>query len=135
MATTVYDIVSRALRILGVVDPGEPLDAGDAATAIAALNAMMRRWEANGIALGWSDVVQGSDELPAPPEAEEAMTFNLAVRLRSEYRVAIEPDVIQMATDGLALLRRDVYITSPLMLNIRMPGSAGRWNIYADEPY
>lgn len=111
MATTVYDIVSRALRLLGVVDAGEPLDANDAATAIAALNAMMRRWEASGISLGWSDVKQGSEDLPAPPEAEEAITYNLAVRLRPEYRVAIEPDVIQLASDGLALLRRDVLQT------------------------
>ena len=97
-----------------MVDAGEPLDANDSATAIAALNAMMRRWEANGIALGWSDVTLPADNLPAPPEADEAITYNLAVRLRPEYRVSIEPDVIQMATDGLALLRRDIRIHSPI---------------------
>ena len=36
------------------------------------------------------------------------------MRLRTYYGVSIEPDVIQMANDGLALLRRDVRVASPI---------------------
>jgi hypothetical protein len=37
------------------------------AMPIRALNLMMRRWEASGLALGWTDVASVTDDLPAPP--------------------------------------------------------------------
>lgn len=113
MATTA-DIVSRALRILGVLDPHEPAEAQDFDSALSALNAMAARWEANGIALGWTAVNDPDDPLPVPVEAEEALAYNLAVRLRSEYGLALEGDVIELARDGLSLLRRDRAIANPL---------------------
>lgn len=124
----VAKIVARALRILRVVDSGETTPAGDFETARDALNAMLRRWEANGIALGWQEVENPTDEMPTPDEAERAIIFNLAVELRPEYGVAIDPDVIANARDGLAELRRDVLVANPLVLRQRLP-RCGRFNI------
>lgn len=111
---TVLDMVGRALRVLRVVDVHDVPEAADVTTAIAALNAMMQRWEANGLALGWSRVTSPDDRLPIPEEAEEAVAYNLAVRLRSEYGIAVDPDVIALATEGLAALRRDRIVASPI---------------------
>jgi hypothetical protein len=110
--TTVASIVRDALLHLRVQDAAEAVDAQAMQDAIRALNTMMARWEADGVSLGWTDVSAPTDTLPAPPEAEEAISYNLALRLRARYGVAVEPDVIQMATDGLAALRADVIANS-----------------------
>lgn len=104
MAAQVQDVVRDALGHLGVVDANNPVREIDMRDGIRALNLMMRAWETDGVAMGWSDVNNPTDPLPAPPEAEEAIGYNLAVRLRARYRIAIDPDVIALARDGLATL-------------------------------
>ncbi len=126
---TASDIVSRALRLLTVLDPHEAAEAEDFETGVMALNAMCVRWEANGIAIGWSSVANPADDLPSPPEADEALAYNLAVRLRPEYNVQIAPDVIAIAREGLILLRRDRAIENPL----RWDRSCGYYDIYTDS--
>ncbi|WP_372362904.1 packaged DNA stabilization gp4 family protein [Xanthomonas sp. NCPPB 1325] len=130
--TTVAQIVARSLRLLRVVDSNEAPEAEDFETARIALNGMMRRWEANGLALGWQSVENPAETLPAPPEAEQAIAYNLAMMLRPEYGANLEPDVVQTANDGLAELRRDMLVANPLVLRQRLPG-CGRYNIYTDE--
>lgn len=106
--TQVAVIARDALQLLGVVDANEAPEAEDAATAVRALNLMMRAWEVDGMSMGWQDVADVTEELPAPPEAEEAITYNLALRLRPKYGVTLEPDVIQQANDGLATLSAQI---------------------------
>lgn len=110
----VQDIVRDALSHLGVVDANNPVREIDMRDGIRALNLMVRRWEANGMAMGWSDVAEPTDPLPAPAEAEEALGYNLAVRLRPRYGVALAPDVIAMAEQGMQQLRRDRMVEMPL---------------------
>lgn len=112
--TTVQDIVSRALRLLRVLDVNAAPKAVDMQTGIVALNAMLRRWEANGLALGWSDVDNAADVLPLPAEAEEAVAYNLAARLRPEYGASLDPDTLAIAAEGMALLRRDRIVAAPI---------------------
>jgi len=126
---TVGDITNRALRILRVLDPNEAAESQDFATALAALNAMAARWEANGMALGWSAQDNPEDVLPAPVEAEEALAYNLALRLRAEYGVSLDLDVIELARDGLRLLQRDRAIEMPL--GWRRTG--GYYDIFTDS--
>lgn len=115
----VRDVVRDALGHLGVLDANQAVSAIDMRDAIRALNLMMRRWEANGLALGWSDVEEPTDTLPLPPEAEEAVGFNLAVRLRPRYRVALDADAYLAAGKGLDALRRDRMVASPLTFDRR----------------
>lgn len=132
--TQVATIINDALGILRVLDPNEAPEAEDAASAIRALNLMMRAWEVDGLSLGWSDVSSPADTLPAPPEAEEAMTYHLAIRLRARYGAALEPDVVQLATDGLATLRAQVMANSFDRLTYPdLPaGAARRGGSYSD---
>jgi len=130
--TTAANIVSRALRLLRVLDPNEAPEAEDFETARVALNSMVRRWEANGLALGWQDIESPSDEMPIPAEAEQAVAFNLALILRAEYGVSLDPDTVQFAQEGLSDLRRDVLVANPLVLRQRLP-RCSRFNIYTDS--
>lgn len=108
------DLIARCMRLLRVIDADEAPEAKQAEDALLALNAMLRRWEADGISLGWNDISQVSDEIPVPDEALEAVTFNLAIKLRPEYGVSLDADVVETARAGLASLRRDVMVANPL---------------------
>lgn len=124
--STVSDITARALRLLSVVDANESLEAEDSNTAILALNAMCRRWEANGMAMGWSDVSNPSDTMPNPPEADEAIAYNLALRLAPEYNAQPSGAVIAFAADGLRALQRDRMVEMPLRQCTDLPLAYGR---------
>lgn len=117
----VQPIINRSLRILGVLDANESPPAVDTQTAILALNALMVRWEADGISVGWVPVSAGSDTLPAPPEAEEAIAYNLALRLRAEYGVTLAPDVVEFARAGEGRLLADVYAVDYARLTLDLP--------------
>jgi hypothetical protein len=103
--TQVAQIVRDALGHLRVQDANQPVKAIDARDAITALNQMMREWEAEPRMLGWQDVSSMEEDMPTPPEADGAIGFNLAVRMRARYGKALEMDVFQQATDGKALLK------------------------------
>ena len=127
--TQVADILRDALGHLRVIDADSAIDAIAARDGIRALNMMVRRWEANGLAMGWMDVSSPEDVLPLPAEAEEAAGYNLAVRLASLYGADITPDIAVLARDGLAELRRDIKVASPLSPDA---GQCGGYNIRTD---
>ncbi|WP_312321180.1 packaged DNA stabilization gp4 family protein [Stenotrophomonas sp.] len=106
--TAVAQIVRDALSILRVVDAREAPEAEDEQDGIRALNLMMRAWEADGLNLGWSDVSNPADELPIPPENEEAITYNLAKRLQSRYGVSMSVIDLDIANQGLASISAQV---------------------------
>jgi hypothetical protein len=132
--STVLQMVRRAMRLATVIDARDSPSAEETSDAIAALNAMVTRWEANGLALGWANVDSSTDTLPVPLEAEEALANNLACKLASEYGKAAPQQVQQDARDGLAELRRDRLVSAPLTLVSDLPRSHGLWNITTDEP-
>lgn len=127
-------IVNRALRLLSVLDVNSAPEAEDEQTAIAALNAMCTRWEANGLAMGWRNVSAPDDTLPAPDEAHEALAYNLALRLAPEYGKTGDHIALD-AREFLADFRRDALVSRPLVQCSDLPrGLNGYWNIYTDEP-
>lgn len=100
--TTAATIVKGALGLLRVIDANEAPDPDDAATATRSLNAMMAAWLVDGWALGWVAVTEPTDILQSPEWADEAITYNLALRLRPHYGVTLDPDVIGMAQAGMS---------------------------------
>jgi hypothetical protein len=127
--TQAIDILRDALGHLRVQDADAPVQEVDARDGLRALNMMVRRWEANGLALGWSDVAAPEDALPLPAEAEEAVGYNLALRLASRYGVDVSPDIAVLARDGLSALRRDRMVAAPLSPDA---GEYGGYNIRTD---
>lgn len=125
--TTVAKLVARSLRLIQVIDPSQSVDDQDMETAIEALNAMMQRWEADLLSLGWSAVASPSDVLPIPVEAEQAVAYALAVIVASEYGVTPLPAVTQLANNGLNDLLRDQAVATPIrpILDCPMPRN---WN-------
>lgn len=119
--STVADLVRTALLHLRVTPATQPVKAVDMRDGIAALNAMMTRWEADGIALGWRAVVSASEDVPLPDEAVEAVGYNLALRLRARYGVNLDPDVIAFAREGRDALLRDIAARDGARLGYDLP--------------
>lgn len=119
--TTTATLVARSLRLIQVIDAVQPVKPQDMTTGIQALNAMVRRWEANGLSLGWQPVASPSDPLPLPDEAEEAVAYNLAVRLAPEYGVEVSAVVAVGAGEFLADLRRDQAVATPIRPILAVP--------------
>lgn len=127
---TVNDIVSRSLRLLKAIDAHENSVSGPAmANAIVALNAMMIRWEADGLALGWADVSGPGDTMPTDRIADKGITYNLAVELAPEYD-GVGPDVASVAMAEYAALLRDAVSNSvePTALD-QLPGGSTAFDI------
>lgn len=129
---TVAEIVSGALGLLRVLDATEAPEAEDMETAISALNMMMVRWEANGYSVGWSPVSNPADVMPNVPEADEAIMYNLAIKLRPRYGVSIDPDVFADASRLKSDVLADVFASSPMEMERGIPGWRCRYNIRSD---
>ncbi|HET6725884.1 MAG TPA: packaged DNA stabilization gp4 family protein [Gammaproteobacteria bacterium] len=124
---TATEMVSWALQLIRVVDPAEALTDYQYNGGRRALNALLRRWEANGVALGFQPVDNPADPLTIPEEAEEAVAYNLAVRLRTLYGATLEQDVALGAQAGYAALLRDVYTAMPPIQIVSQPRPANWW--------
>lgn len=126
--STVLDVVGRALRLIRVQDPDEPVEPRNFETAVIALNAMMNRLEATGTAVGWSDVSNPSEIMPTAPELDEFIAAYLGLKLAPEYEVDAVPYVVQMANEGMTALLRDRIAEMPIRQRPDIPWpSAGWW--------
>lgn len=123
----VGEIVQDALQYLGVLDAAAAPSAEDMQVSLRQLNMMMRRWEANGLSLGWNDVSNPDDDLPAPPEAEQAIGYNLAIMLNGRFKIPLNEllDVVQNAQSGYADLLRDQAVATPIRPILDAP--SGDW--------
>ncbi len=97
-------IVRGALGLLRVVDATEAPEAEDYADGQRALNAMMAAWLVDGWDLGWTPVSNPDDEITSPTWADEALTYNLALKLRPFYGSVLDPDTVAIATSGRATI-------------------------------
>lgn len=121
------NLIARALRLIQVIDPLQGVKAQDMESGIMALNAMMTRIEADGTALGWANVSNPSDDVPIPPEAEQAIAYNLAVVLAPEWGVTPMPSVMGGAAAGMEALLRDVAVATPIQPILDAPVPQNRY--------
>jgi hypothetical protein len=99
------EIVTRALKRLALIEPGETPAEDMAEDGLAALNAMLAGWEADGINV--------SPDVPLPAKHEEGVVAMLAVRLAPDYGKEAAAQVYADASKGLSRLEAD-YISAPL---------------------
>lgn len=119
--TAVADFVKDALLLIQQGSPTQPTKAADLASGIRALNRLMARNEADSIALGWAPVASGSDTLPLPLEAEQAILYALAVQMAPQYGVIPLPEVHRGAWVGASDLARDQAVATPVEPIVMVP--------------
>ncbi len=122
---TVETFVKGSLELIQVINPRQPVVAADMQTGIAVLNQMMRRNEANGLALGWQPVENPSDTMPIPDEAEMPIQYQLAMALCPRYGVEPMQMVASTAYSLMNDLLRDQMVATPIQPILDCPAPDG----------
>lgn len=81
---TVADIVTRALRKIGVVAKDETASSADMADGVDAFNMMVHAWELAGVDLSHTDKIS-TDTFPFADAYQEGFVYLLASRLSPDY--------------------------------------------------
>jgi len=119
--TTAAVFIKDTLGLLQIISPVQPVKDADMQTGIRFLNRFMTRTEANGIATGWAPVVNASDEISLPEEAELGVMYNLAMVLAPQYGVTPLPEVGAGASMFLKDLIRDQAVATPIRPILAVP--------------
>jgi len=85
MAEKAGDIIKDALGEITVLGAEAPVEAVDAQLAIRYLNRMMAAFDAEGIDLGYTDVLNFASDITVPAGAIKGMVTNLAVELWDQF--------------------------------------------------
>lgn len=128
--TTGTQIIERSARLIGVKASGQSLAADKTAAFLEALNAMLVRWEADGLGMGFSPLTAATSTISIPVENEEAVAYNLAVLMAPEYGREPSSYVARKADEGLRALERDVI--KPVAVALDLPcaeGGSGAFDI------
>lgn len=115
--TKVIEIVRSSLRKIRVIDSDSSPDPSMVADAIGCMNRMLMRWQANGTQLGFSPVTGADEVIAIPIEAEQAVIYNLALDLGSEFGVAPGQDIVNLALGYMREVIRDQFVSMPLRAN------------------
>ena len=111
MAETASSVITDALTDIFVVGAKEPIESVDMQLGIRYLNRMMSELDANGIALGFTVIVNPSDTVTVPDGALGGVVSNLATKLAKPFGAAVTQELAIAASDGYkAMLKLGVTI-------------------------
>lgn len=123
--TTVAEFAKDVLGTLQVINPVQPVSKADMQTVIRFLNRFMTRLEANGTAVGWSNVSAPGDVLPVPLETELGLMYAVAMTLAPQYGVSVMPEVAAAAGNFMNEVRRDQAVATPIQPILDIPAPDG----------
>jgi hypothetical protein len=104
---TNLQIITSALRLIGVLSEGETASAEQAEDALAAMNDLFAQWDGNGIDIGHFPQTDVNATSPIFNDAMQAAKYNLAIVLAVEYGKEPPVAVVAVAMDGYKRLLRD----------------------------
>ncbi len=117
---TVLDVVTRAHRLIGVVDREIPIEGYEAEIGRTALNDMLAGYEAQSVNLSHTDYASVSDTFETATltaKYREHVTYLLAAALASEYKVPLDSVVADKATEGDKVLRANFLTGNDLVVD------------------
>ena len=117
--STSDQMVSNALRLLGVKGGETPLSSTELSDGLATLNRMGAQLEEEGFELGFTTLTTGSDTVTVPDYAEDFYTNQLAARLAPEYQT----ELTSMLIEAIKSSRRVVV----RKLNSKAVGQSGTY--------
>lgn len=97
---TVLDVVTRALRVIGVAAVDRPAEAEETAVAFQALNDMLAGWKAFGVDIEHVDYADTADTFETAlltSEYRDHVVYLLARRVAPEFGVALTGEAMQAA--------------------------------------
>jgi len=105
--TTNVAIITRSLRLLGVLSEGETASADQGSECLQHLNMMLEQWTENDIELGYFAQTSTAADCPIPLWAESGVVSKLAQRLQAIYPAGtLAPWVMNDSENGYGTIAR-----------------------------
>ena len=107
---TNLEIITAALRLLGVIAETDVASAEQSQTGLAVMNDMLEDWAGRGIDAGQWPQSELTAEFPGPTTVEGTCKANLAVWLAPYYTAPLRPEVVMLASAGYSRLLREAML-------------------------
>ena len=107
---TNLEIITAALRLLGVIAETDVASAEQAQTGLAVLNDMLEDWSGRTIDVGQWPQSDLTAEFPGPTTVEGVCKANLAIWLAPYYTAPLRPEVVALASAGYLRLIREAML-------------------------
>ena len=132
--TTNSEIISDALREIGVIEQGGVASASQASEALRTLNRMMSVWAVNGIDLGYFSQTDTNDDCPVPEWAEFAVINLLAAALASNYGQTVTMELAGKASSAFDQVQREAVKHNMQEMSMsKLQGPFGSYDIGTDR--
>ena len=133
---TAAQLLKAAMQELLVQDVEAPLEPSEYQDAIFYLNNFMFDLDANGIALGFTEVSNLGDAITVPPGAIQGIIKNLAVVLAVQYDVSVPPELYQQAREYMGTLEKLGIANGSIAFPSTLPiGSGNEKNNFNNSHY
>lgn len=128
---TALEVITAAMRRLGVLPSGQSPSAAEASDALEALNDMGASFDARNVYVGWSAVAL-TDDVILEDRHIEGLKYMLAKRLAPDYGMDVPAEVEKRATDGWQLICADYMAPENLRVDAGlavMPSQRRNWMV------
>lgn len=125
---TVAQVVKASLQRILTQGSEAPIEADEAQDFIFAMNNFMLALDAEGVALGYTEVNNLADEITIPSGALRGLIANMAIEVAPDYGGEITQGLVVAASDGLKAMRKlgQIIVTSAYPSNLPI-GSGNEW--------
>lgn len=114
--STNLQIVTDALRSIGVLDETETPSAEQGSYCLRQLNQMMALWDVEDVTLGYFAQSSTADTCPIPDWAEQGVWGKLALKVASHFGAQVPIGTVASADEGYTVILRT-------LINMRLEGS------------
>jgi hypothetical protein len=129
---TAQQVINDALQEILVQASEQSVQSVDFQTGRRYLNRMMTALDAQGISLGYTNIILPTDLVTVPDGALEAIVFNLALKLVNTYDIPAGPMLAFNAREGMKVLRVLGVTMTPTSLPCTLPCGSGNDKFYSD---
>lgn len=127
---TASQVVSRALRLAGVIASGETASADVAADTLAVYNALLAEWYEAEIGIPDYSVDSLATVTTTDAADNEAIAHQIALRVLAEYGLSASPEFMKSAEESFARLRLRYFQPGSSYVD-ELPGVRRRYDIDA----
>jgi hypothetical protein len=124
-------IITSALRLIGVLSEGETASAEQGVDGLEAMNDLFAQWDGNNIDIGHFPQAEVTATSPIFADAMQAAKYNLALVLCVEYGREPPAAVVAVAMDGYKRLERDSVVAQ--LEPVDMSHLPGTWDVFDIE--
>jgi hypothetical protein len=126
-------VVKAILQEIIVQESEQGITAPDAQDTIFAMNNYMTALDAQGVALGYTEVSDLGDTLTIPNGAIQGLISNVAISVAGQFGAQVSNTTIQMASMGLDAMRKLGVTVTEASMPCTLPIGSG--NSYPDAGY